>query len=79
MLDWLDDRKHRAGDAHVLHDLFGVLKAQRLAFANPLTRIHVGSANPSTPAALTGEALHAGLHATGAESGFWDDDGRPAP
>jgi hypothetical protein len=59
VLDWLDDRKHRAGDAHALRDLFGVLKAQRLVFANPLARIHVGSANPSTPAALTGEALHA--------------------
>ncbi|GAA2350170.1 hypothetical protein GCM10010170_039550 [Dactylosporangium salmoneum] len=59
VLDWLDDRKHRASDAHALRDLFGVLKAQRLVFANPLARIHVGSANPSTPAALTGEALHA--------------------
>jgi hypothetical protein len=59
VLDWLDDRKHRTSDAHALRDLFGVLKAQRLVFANPLTRIHIGSANPSTPAALTGEALHA--------------------
>ncbi|MGN9912741.1 hypothetical protein ACTMTJ_34925 [Phytohabitans sp. LJ34] len=59
VLDWLDDRKHRASDAHALRDLFGVLKAQRLVFANPLTRIHVGSTNPSTPAALTCEALHA--------------------
>ncbi|MFC3991150.1 hypothetical protein [Actinoplanes siamensis] len=40
-------------------NLFGVLKAQRLVFVNPLTRIHVGSANPSTPAALTGDALNA--------------------
>jgi integrase len=59
VLDWLDDRKHRTSDAHALRDLFGVLKAQRRVFANPLTRIHIGSANPSTPAALTGEALQA--------------------
>jgi hypothetical protein len=42
-----------------LRDLFGVLKAQRLVFANPLTRIHVSGRNPSTPAALTTRALHA--------------------
>ncbi|BEL12833.1 hypothetical protein Q0Z83_110240 [Actinoplanes sichuanensis] len=59
VLDWLDGRKHQTGDAHALRDLFGVLKAQRLVFANPLTRIHVSGRNPSTPAALTAEALHA--------------------
>lgn len=59
VLGWLAGRKHQTGDAHALRDLFGVLKAQRLVFANPLTRIHIGGRNPSTPATLTTGALHA--------------------
>jgi hypothetical protein len=59
VLDWLDGRKHQTSDAHALRDLFGVLKAQRLVFVNPLTRIHVGKPNTSTPTALTSDALRA--------------------
>lgn len=59
VLDWLDGRKQQASDAHALRDLFGVLKGHRLVFANPLSRIHVGGRNPSTPATLTTGMLHA--------------------
>ncbi|MER5326901.1 hypothetical protein [Streptosporangium roseum] len=59
VLDWLDGRKQQASDAHALRDLFGVLKAQRLIFANPLARIHISGRNPSTPTALNTGALHA--------------------
>jgi hypothetical protein len=31
------------------------------------------------PAAAEREALNAALLATGTDTGFWDDDGRPAP
>jgi hypothetical protein len=31
------------------------------------------------PDAADRAALNAALHATGADSGFWDDHGRPAP
>src|SRR5262249_51266302 len=31
---WLDGRTHQASDANALRDLFGVLKTQRLIFAN---------------------------------------------
>jgi hypothetical protein len=57
VLDWLDGRKHQTSDAHALRDLFGVLKAQRLIFANPLTRIHISQPSPATPSALTSDAL----------------------
>ena len=31
------------------------------------------------PSPAERRALNAALHTTGAETGFWDDDGRPAP
>lgn len=31
------------------------------------------------PDAADRRALNAALHAAGTETGFWDDDGRPAP
>ncbi len=35
--------------------------------------------DPAIPTAAEREALNAALFVTGAETGFWDDDGRPAP
>lgn len=32
-----------------------------------------------SPARPSGQALNAAHRVTGAETGFWDDDGRPAP
>jgi hypothetical protein len=46
---WLDGRNHQASDAHALRDLFGVLKVQRLIFANPARRVRASGKNPSTP------------------------------
>jgi hypothetical protein len=34
---------------------------------------------PDVPAADERARLNAALHATGAETGFWDEHGRPAP
>jgi hypothetical protein len=34
---------------------------------------------PDIPSPAERHALNAALRATGAETGFWDDDGRPAP
>jgi hypothetical protein len=34
---------------------------------------------PAIPAPAERDARNAALHATGAETGFWDDQGRPAP
>ena len=35
--------------------------------------------HPDIPNRAEREALNAALLATGAETGFWDDNGRPAP
>ncbi len=35
--------------------------------------------HPDIPTRAEREALNAALFATGAETGFWDDTGRPAP
>jgi hypothetical protein len=35
--------------------------------------------HPSIPTRAEREARNAALFATGAETGFWDDNGRPAP
>jgi hypothetical protein len=37
------------------------------------------ASHPDIPSRAEREALNAALHATGTETGFWDDDGRPAP
>lgn len=54
---WLD-RCTRPSDAlSALRDLFRVLKAHRLIFANPTTRIHRSRPNLPTPNPLTPQAL----------------------
>jgi hypothetical protein len=35
--------------------------------------------HPAIPDSADREALNAALHATGADTGFWDDQGRSAP
>lgn len=54
---WLDGRKQRSSDASALQDLFRVLKTRRLVFANPTYHIRVSGQNPSTPIALSVQAL----------------------
>jgi hypothetical protein len=54
---WLDGRKQPASDLSALRDLFGVLKTQRLVFADPTRRIRVAGPSPTTPAPLSPQAL----------------------
>lgn len=54
---WLDGRKQPASDLSALRDLFGVLKTQRLVFADPTGRIRAAGPSPSTPAPLSPQAL----------------------
>jgi hypothetical protein len=51
---WLASRpgRSRPQDASTLRSLFGVLKAERLIFANPARGAHVSRRNPSVPAPL---------------------------
>ena len=51
---WLAGRpgRSRAQDASTLRSLFGVLKAERLIFANPVRGVHVSRRNPTVPAPL---------------------------
>jgi hypothetical protein len=35
--------------------------------------------HPTLPTPAERDALNAALHATGDDTGFWDDQGRPAP
>jgi hypothetical protein len=51
---WLASRpgRSRPQDASTLRSLFGVLKAERLIFANPARGVHVSRRNPSVPAPL---------------------------
>ena len=51
---WLAGRpgRSRPQDASTLRSLFGILKAERLIFANPTRGIRVGRRNPSVPAPL---------------------------
>jgi hypothetical protein len=57
VIGWLDGRKDPANDAHALRDLFRTLKARRLVFTNPTSRVHVGSPNQTTPSALSPAVL----------------------
>jgi hypothetical protein len=53
-----------------------------VARANPIpapTTMTGQTPDSTNPDATEHHALNAVLHATGAETGFWDDDGRPAP
>jgi hypothetical protein len=51
---WLASRpgRSRPQDASTLRSLFGILKAERLIFANPARGVRVGRRNPSVPAPL---------------------------
>ena len=51
---WLAGRPGhtRAQDASTLRSLFGILKAERLIFANPVRGVRVSKRNPSVPAPL---------------------------
>jgi hypothetical protein len=51
---WLASRPGhtRAQDASTLRSLFGILKAERLIFANPVRGVRVSRRNPSVPAPL---------------------------
>jgi hypothetical protein len=58
---WLAGRpaRSRPQDASTLRSLFGILKAERLIFANPSRGIRVGRRNPSVPAPLPPHLLTA--------------------
>jgi hypothetical protein len=58
---WLASRpgRSRPQDASTLRSLFGILKAERLIFANPTRGIRVGRRNPSVPAPLSPHLLAA--------------------
>jgi hypothetical protein len=58
---WLASRpgRSRAQDASTLRSLFGILKAERLIFANPARGVHVSRRNPSVPAPLPAHLLAA--------------------
>jgi len=43
-----------------------------------MSEAHPGT-HPGIPGTHERATLNAALHATGAETGFWDEDGRPAP
>ena len=56
---WLAGRpgRSRPQDASTLRSLFGVLKAERLIFANPVRGVRVARRNPSVPAPLPSHLL----------------------
>lgn len=56
---WLAGRpgRSRPQDASTLRGLFGVLKAERLIFANPVRGVRVGRRNPAVPAPLPSHLL----------------------
>ena len=56
---WLAGRpgRSRPQDASTLRSLFGILKAERLIFANPARGIRVSRRNPSVPTPLPGHLL----------------------
>jgi hypothetical protein len=58
---WLASRpaRSRPQDASTLRSLFGILKGERLIFANPTRGIRVGRSNPSVPAPLPPHLLTA--------------------
>jgi len=58
---WLAGRpgRSRLQDASTLRSLFGTLKAERLAFANPTRGVRVSRRNPSVPAPLPAHLLTA--------------------
>ena len=58
---WLAGRpgRSRPQDASTLRSLFGILKSERLVFANPVRGIRVGRRNPSVPAPLPSHLLTA--------------------
>jgi len=58
---WLASRpgRSRPQDASTLRSLFGVLKAERLIFANPARGVHVSRRNPSVPAPLPAHLITA--------------------
>jgi hypothetical protein len=43
-----------------------------------MSEAHPGT-HPGIPGTHERAALNGAWHATGAETGFWDEDGRPAP
>lgn len=51
---WVASRpgRSRPRDASTLRSLFGILKSERLIFADPARRVHVGRRNPSVPVPL---------------------------
>jgi len=58
---WLAGRPawSRSQDASTLRSMFGILKAERLIFANPTRGVRVGRRNPSVPAPLPPHLLTA--------------------
>jgi len=58
---WLAGRpgRSRPQDASTLRSLFGILKSERLTFANPVRGIRVGRRNPSVPVPLPAHLLTA--------------------
>ena len=54
IITWMASRPGhtRAQDASTLRSLFGILKAERLIFANPVRGVRVSRRNPSVPAPL---------------------------
>jgi hypothetical protein len=56
---WLTNRPHRAYEASALRSLFGMLKAERLIFSNPMRGIKGGRLTTTIPASLTTEEVEA--------------------
>lgn len=56
---WLAHRPHRTYEASALRSLFGILKAERLVFANPMRGINGGRLTTSIPVSLSREEVEA--------------------
>ncbi|MET9611948.1 hypothetical protein [Kitasatospora indigofera] len=56
---WLSDRPNRVHEASALRSLFGVLKKERLVFANPMRGVRTSGHHVSVPVPLTGQEVDA--------------------
>jgi hypothetical protein len=70
---WLASRPGhtRAQDASTLRSLFGILKAERLIFANPVRGVRVSRRNPSVPAPLPARLVTEAAAAARNDPALW--------
>ena len=64
-------RHTRAQDASTLRSLFGILKAERLIFANPVRGVRVSRRNPSVPAPLPARLVTEAAAAARNDPALW--------